>query len=254
MPWLPHRHPINGRRGVLRNVVPNVLVVGVAAVWETLARRRALRATIFSLVTLLIYLALGRVLFPGFTDYWGYHIAQLSFYITVALVGEVMYRHEGGLFGAPTLAFAVAVAYADVIGTVADYYSTIMFYDKVVHFLGSAAFTAVVLDIMLARNARKGAPEPASRLIVLGVVLGITAGITWEFYEYIGDVIFNSGRVQSQADTRHDIIFDIFGALLMGTIAALRIWPIEWRMGLPQQHLADAPVPIEHNSPDTRSN
>jgi hypothetical protein len=236
---------------------PTVATRWLEQVWramvEVLQQRRAVRNAMLALSCLLGCLLIGQLVAPGFTEYWGYHVAQLIFYISVALVGESMFRRAGGLFGAPTLAFIVAAATFDVFGTTQDFYSTLVVYDKIVHFLGTATFTAVVLDILLACSARRGRTGAPGRLILLGVILGITAGIGWELYEYIGDTVFDSGRVQSRLDTGYDLLFDAFGALLMGTIASLRIWPIAWRAALPERRLAEAHSLIEAGSRDVHA-
>ena len=206
---------------------------------EALRQRSAVRRAILALTGILGFLLVGQVISPGFTHYWGYHVPQVTFYLSVALIGETLCRRAGGLFGAPTLAVVVAVAAADVFGTSADLYSGNDYYDKIVHLLGTAALTAVVLDILLARAALRGSTGSPGHLVVLGVILGIAAGLAWELYEHLGDALFHSDRTLGRVDTAYDILFDVFGALLMGSIVSLRVWPIAWRTPLPERRLID---------------
>lgn len=235
---------------------PLRLPAGLRSAWhallETLRLRRAVRLAVLALGGLLGYLLIGQLVAPGFTDHWGYHTAQLCFYLTVALVGEACFRREGGLFGAPTLAVVVAATGADVLGTTDDLYATYVAYDKIVHFFGTAAITAVVLDLLLACAARGRIQRPPDRLVPLGVLLGITAGIAWEVYEFIGDTVFDSARFGGRVDTSYDLLFDTLGALLMGTIAALRIWPLGWRTVLPEERLIKEYPRVEAPAPEPR--
>jgi hypothetical protein len=219
---------------------------------ETFQSRRAVRLAVLALSGILAYLLVGQIVAPGFTDHWGYFPPQISFYLAAIIVGETMFRREGGLFGALTLTAVVAAVAADVFGTSDDLYATYAAYDKIVHFLGTAAFTAVMIDILVGLAARGRIDRPLRQLLTLGVVLGIGAGIAWEIYEFLGDNVFNSARTGGRIDTSYDILFDTLGALLMGLIAALRIWPVAWRAALPEARLVDPHAYLDTGSPDSQ--
>lgn len=167
--------------------------------------------------SLLAYLLIAQWLTPGFTNYWGYLTGQVAVFLALAIAGEFIFAREGGLSWATHL-LAVVCAYADVLGTDGNLYASIDEYDKLTHFLGVAAATAGLYDVLRALSKRGVlAWAPADRFVA-SVVFGVILGIGWEAYEYLGDVVFHTTRVNSRLDTINDLVFDTMGALLIALL------------------------------------
>lgn len=197
---------------------------------------RRVRLTVLTLGGLFLYLGLAQVMNPGFTDFWGYLFFQVGVTILLLVGGEVYFSREGGLSGL-THAIAIAQTYADVLGTDGNLYARIDEYDKLTHFMGTAAITAGAYDILRALAVRRGSTRPASERLYLAVAIGIAAGIGWEVYEHLGDRVFHTTRTQGRVDTANDLISDALGAFTLGIL----LW---W-----QERTSPAPVPVEETYP-----
>ena len=192
-------------------------VRGVAFTLDASAKTRR---TALGLFALLAYLLVGQAIDPGFTDYWWYQLLQTGATLAVVLTLETVFVREGGLAW-QTHAIVLATTYADVGGTTNGLYDIFDPYDKIVHFWSGAAFAAGVYEVFRLLE-RRGviALTPARRVAAPVAVSFSIAGIAWEMYEQLSDVVFNSGRVQGRWDTIHDLVFDAGGA--MAAVAVLR--------------------------------
>lgn len=193
------------------------------------------RFSALSLGGLFIYLGLARVVNPGFTDFWGYLFFQVGATLLLLLLAEGLFAGDGGLSWL-THGIAVICTWADVLGTDGDLYARIDEYDKLTHFMGTAAFTAAAWEILRAVALRTRSTRPPRDRFFLAVAIGIAAGIGWEVYEYLGDVVFQTTRTQGRWDTFNDLVSDSAGAI---AIAAL-LWWQERRVALALQ---SGPVP-----------
>lgn len=175
--------------------------------------------TVLSLGGLFIYLLLARWLNPGFTDFWGYLVAQVAAILLLLLAGEVFLAGRGGLSWA-TATTAIICTYADVLGTDGNLYAGIDEYDKLTHFLGTAAIAAGLTDVLRAVGRGKAGPFASPRVrFVVAAAGGITFGIGWEVYEWLGDAVFGTARSQSQWDTLNDLVSDTAGAFAAAALA-----------------------------------
>jgi hypothetical protein len=152
---------------------------------------------------------------PGFTDFWGYLFGQVTVILLALIALEVVFRKEGGLSPA-THFVAVAACYADVIGTDGNLYARIDEYDKLTHFIGVAVVTAALYDILRCLNVRGTINWTPGERLSCAVLIGIAVGVGWEVYEFLGDRVFHTTRVQSRWDTGNDIVSDTLGALSVG--------------------------------------
>ncbi len=179
-----------------------------------------------ALGTLFIYLGLARIVAPGFTDFWGYLFFQVGVTLLALVLAEAVLRDEGGLSWL-THSIAVACTWADVLGTDGDLYARIDEYDKLTHAMGTAAVTAAAWEILRVIARRRGASLPPRERAFAAVATGVAAGIGWEVYEYLGDVVFHTARTQGRWDTFNDLVSDTAGAV---AIASLLWW--QERQGL----------------------
>jgi hypothetical protein len=187
-----------------------------------LDRSAKARRSVLALVAVLAYVLIGQVFAPGFIENWGYYAVQTAVVLAAVLALEVAFHEEGGLAWQTHL-IVVAMVIADTIGTASDLYHTFDLFDKWVHFASAAAFAATAYDVLTAFAVR-GALRlaPAWRFLIAVLVSFAVAGIAWEIYEHWGDVVFNTDRVQSRTDTTHDLISNICGAVLAGSLLWVR--------------------------------
>lgn len=186
---------------------------------------------------LLSILVVGQIVEPGFTDYWGYMIAQIS--ATILLIGWFSQRFfpEGGL-SAVTHVAIVAVTYADTLGTAADFYKNYVAYDKITHFGGGAIIAAVGYDIVTVLNVRGALRVSVPWRITIAVTVSMIVCSLWELYELVGDTLFDTGRNGGEMDTLYDLISDFGGALVAAVLIAA-LAPIFKNVHFPSAAYAD---------------
>jgi hypothetical protein len=218
--WLAHQKPEHGRLetglGLLRRHVGSLL-----------------------LALLLSYLLIGRVVSPGFTDFWGYQVTQVSITLLVIYLGESR-RTRPALFTWETRAIVVATTFADSLGTAEDFYANYATYDKITHFGGTAAATAVAAEVIALLAKRGKVSWGPWGQVAVAVTFGFFCGVAWEVYEYLADVVFHTGRVQGVLDTRYDIVSDTAGAVVAALLVARRRAAEEERERAPAGELAEA--------------
>ncbi|MCC6704681.1 MAG: hypothetical protein IT334_07370 [Thermomicrobiales bacterium] len=170
------------------------------------------RFAVLGLTGVLVYLIIGQIVRPGFTDYWWYQIFQTSATLLIVLFFNAAFASEGGM-AIQTHIVVIGATLADTIGTAFGFYHSWGPYDKVVHFASGAAFAAgtyQALNYLSRRGILEwGALKRAGGSFAASLFV---TGFVWETYEYMGDAVFNSGRVQSRGDTVGDLIADTLGA------------------------------------------
>jgi hypothetical protein len=183
------------------------------SVLSTLEGSAKARRTALGLFAVIAYLLVGRIIDPGFTEYWWYQFGQTCAILIVVLSLETLFANEGGLAW-QTHGIVLMTAYADVSGTTSGFYDRFGPYDKIVHFWSGAAFAASTYEVLrlLAQRGTISLPPVSRALIALAISFAI-AGVAWEIYEQLSDSVFNSGRVQSRIDTIVDLITDFCGGL-----------------------------------------
>lgn len=184
----------------------------IAACALTLASNARAQFSVISLGLLLTYMIGMQITAPGFTDFWLYLVLQTAGFMLALLLGEVVFAKEGGLSWL-THVIAVTCTFADVLGTDGNLYNRIDEYDKITHFVGTAAITAGAYDVLRALYVRGTIPWDANERLTLSVALGMAAGVGWEIYELLADKVFQTGRVQGVWDTGNDLISDALGAV-----------------------------------------
>jgi len=189
------------------------------------------RFSALTLGGLFLYLGVARIFNPGFTDFWGYLFFQVGATLLLLLLAEGLFAREGGLSWL-THGIAVVCTWADVLGTDGDLYARIDEYDKFTHFMGTAAVTAAAWEVLRAISIRTRSTRPPRDRFFLAVAIGIAAGIGWEVYEYLGDVVFHTARTQGRWDTFNDLVSDSAGAFAIATL----LW---WQ----ERRAAPAPEP-----------
>jgi hypothetical protein len=197
--------------------IPTVVLDGASTTWVTLGENRRALFSFLSLGGLLAYLLIAQRLTPGFTDFWGYLVGQVAVFVVLLVAGEIVFARQGGMSWL-THVVAVICAYADVLGTDGNLYAAIDEYDKFTHLAGVAAFTAGIYDVLSALYRRRTVRLDATDRLLLSITVGVAIGIGWEVYEFVGDRLFDSTRVNGRWDTANDIVSDAAGAVIVGLL------------------------------------
>jgi len=184
------------------------------AVLQALEASAAFRRTVLALSGVLAYLLIGRALDPGFTHYWWYQLLQTGATLAAVIALNAAFAAEGGLAWQTHL-IVVVTTLADTLGTAGHLYDAFDPYDKIVHFWSGAALAAAAAEVLEFLRRRGIVALGPGRQAALAVAAGLLlAGVFWETYEYLSDVVFGSGRVNGRQDTIHDAVADGLGALL----------------------------------------
>lgn len=191
-----------------------------------------LRFSIYSLTLLLTYMIVRQFVDPGFTNYWGYIVAQIAITIIIIMIMSVKLAPEGGL-SLVTHSIVVFTTYADTFGTAGHMYDQFAWYDKFTHFLGTAAIATAAGDVLLALVRRGTISWKPVSIMIVAIVIAMSGGLAWEVYEFYGDRLFGTGRHAGTADTIYDIISDFVGAVVA---ASLLYW---WHFSPRQATTAD---------------
>jgi hypothetical protein len=209
--WLSRREDVAAAQHGVR------WVPAWSAAKAAIAENSGAQFSIGALGLLLAYLVVREPITPGFTNYWGYMIGQIAATIFAVAYLCTVFRAEGGLSW-PTHLIVVVVTYADTFGTAAHFYERFVTYDKFTHFGGGAVLAAATYDILYALNLQGRISWSAGWRVVVAIVLPVVLGSSWEIYEYVGDVVFNTGRHRGNLDTTYDLISDTTGALLVSLL------------------------------------
>jgi hypothetical protein len=180
------------------------------------------RFTLASLGSLLVYLLIRQAVDPGFTDYWGYMVGQIALTILIVTWIDEEFFEQGGLSWFTHLVVVINT-WVDSLGTAAHMYDRYVSYDKVTHSLGGLMLTAAAADIIFAVQRRRNVEVHPMRVLTWAIGIAVGLGAAWEFYEYFGDILFDTGRHAGAVDTSYDLISDSVGAIL----GAALLW--RWR-------------------------
>lgn len=192
---------------VSRRVRSPLLALGLRA-----PRSRRILLPTAGLGALLGYLLIREAIEPGFTDYWGFMIAQIAATLVLMLALSVWLAPQGGLSWYTHFVVA-ANTWADTLGTAGHLYERHSSYDKVTHFFAGVAITAAAADILRALDERDVLRRMLPSRLLLAIGLTLVINIGWEVYEYVGDVVFHSERHRGALDTSYDLFSDLTGAL-----------------------------------------
>jgi hypothetical protein len=219
---------ILARRADLTNqraFVPELVRRGraiAAATSHVIASSVWVRVSVSMLGSLLVYLIFGQIVDPGFTDYWGYMLAQIALTIVAVIWLSHAFRAEGGLSWI-THVIVVLVTYLDTLGTAGHMYERHVSYDKIAHFGGAAALAAAAYDILRALHRRGRITWPSPVRMATAISISIVFSAMWEVYEFGADQLFHTYRHAGRYDTIYDLISDSTGAILTGLI----LWRLE---------------------------
>jgi uncharacterized membrane protein YjdF len=191
------------------------------AIWRKSPRSQGVLLSTVGLGGLLAFLLIHEAIRPNFTDYWGYMIGQIAVTLAVIVALDVYFAREGGLSWYTHLV-VTANTWADTFGTAAHLYERHSSYDKVTHFCAGIAITVAAADVLRGLDERGVLRRPLVWRLVAAMTITLALNIGWETYEYLGDVVFQSGRHQGSLDTTYDFVSDMTGAL----VSVFLIWRV----------------------------
>ena len=120
------------------------------------------------------------------------------------------------------LAVVLFIASTVFLGEVYDFYNRLWWWDIAMHGGSAIGFGLVgfILVFMMFQGDRYAAPPWAMGL--LGASIGIMIGVLWEIFEFAMDQAFGLNMQKSGLpDTMGDLIVDVIGASLGGTMGGL---------------------------------
>ncbi len=102
------------------------------------------------------------------------------------------------------------------LGGVEELYSSILYWDKLVHFQSGLVFsgTGFVVVYLLSESERTPIELSPGFLALFAIVFSIAIGAMWEVAEFAGDAIFHSHWQRDNIDTMSDLIADGVGAII----------------------------------------
>lgn len=106
-----------------------------------------------------------------------------------------------------------------IFGQYLGFYNTIVFWDKLLHFLGCFVVT-VFFYYVLSRNSKFWKAEQNIRRATFeAFLLANFAGIVWEIAEFVADMFFKVNAQRGLEDTMFDLIFNLFGAFVASRVS-----------------------------------
>jgi undecaprenyl-diphosphatase len=206
------------------------LSFGHLATLRVTARARWSASCLSAILLFLIYgklfsptISLGSwTLHPDFTRYWWYQFFQISLTIILLTVVDALLEKRGGL-SRTTHSMIVTAALADALGNVAHGYRTFDWYDKVLHAYTGATFTFAAADVLRGTGWTRLRTHSRGNALIPAAVSVLLAGVGWEVYEFLGDILLHTERVRDWRDTAYDVIAATCGALIASTVLRYKL-------------------------------
>ncbi len=143
--------------------------------------------------------------------------------VRFVLIAGFMISARGG--GAPA-PFAAAFAVFLLLATwasVLHWYRELGEFDVLVHFLTPGSLAAVAYFSLLHARLLPSASPPFDRLrswapVLWVTLVGVTAAVLWEFYEWVIEQINPRGMIVGYTDTVLDLLAGLLGSLVAGAL------------------------------------
>ncbi|WP_235855529.1 hypothetical protein [Methanofollis fontis] len=109
--------------------------------------------------------------------------------------------------------------YLHVAGHISDFYMVFSpYYDKIAHFVSSITISVLGFALVLLMDRYSGLRLTRPMIIGFIVIFTMALGAFWEIYEYLFDTLFQMNLQHGLDDTMTDLIFDLFGALIIAAV------------------------------------
>jgi uncharacterized membrane protein YjdF len=172
--------------------------------------------------TLAAYLLVRGLVEPGFTDYWGLMLGQITGTL-VLVVALTSWSAQSGGFSWYTYLVILANTWADTLGTAGHLYENHASYDKLTHFLSGVALTAAAIDLLRSLRARGVVRISLTRCLFVAIASTFVINIGWETYEYLSEAVFHATRHAGALDTMYDFVSDMAGATASAIVVGLLV-------------------------------
>ncbi|RPJ54118.1 MAG: hypothetical protein EHJ95_00890 [Methanobacteriota archaeon] len=166
------------------------------------------------LLTILYSISIGDLSLAG--------LAVIAFLITI--VPYVIRGKDGMRICLPwgvNLLIALSL-FLHVAGYAGQYYETYFpYYDKLAHVISSTtiAILGFVLVLLVDRVNGLGLQRWMIAVLILSITLAL--GAFWEIFEFTADQLLGTHLQYGLTDTMLDLIFDLFGAILVAALGSL---------------------------------
>jgi hypothetical protein len=175
--------------------------------------RPLLNAIKIGLIVLAILVGVRCFIDPNYSKYGGFLAGLVLPFgpeiIRLIFKGRVTPRIE--------LLYYMFVFVALDLGICLDFYKTVPYFDKVVHF-SSGVFSALAGHYAIQHYKMSTAPDHFKAIFIVGFSLGIA--VVWEFFEFACDKLLGQSMQQLVSvgvdDTMWDLIMAFFGSLVGG--------------------------------------
>jgi len=115
---------------------------------------------------------------------------------------------------------ATFILYLHLGGGVRGWYELFPWYDKVTHFLSSAAVAAIgFMIVVIIDQYVKDIKINRQFITFFVIIFTMTVGAFWEIGEFTADQIFGSHWQAGLTDTMYDLICDLIGGIIVGAVA-----------------------------------
>jgi hypothetical protein len=115
---------------------------------------------------------------------------------------------------------ATLILYFHLGGGIRGWYELFPWYDKVIHFLSSAAVAAMGFIIVVIMDQYiKDIKINRQFIIFFVIIFTMAMGVFWEIGEFMADQMFGSYWQAGLLDTMYDLICDLIGGVIVGVVA-----------------------------------
>lgn len=166
--------------------------------------------------------------------FWGETTIGLLILFCLFLITIPSFITRGKITRIPVeieILFFIMVFFQFILGEAADFYTTIPYYDKFVHFFLPLMLGFITFIIIYMLYFTKRLQAAVSVMFVATFLIALGIGALWEITEYLSDELllpripgwhqFQGSLTEDPLhDTMNDLIDDSLGALLGATLAA----------------------------------
>lgn len=178
--------------------------------------------SLFVLIAHLLFAGLASFELLNFTGILNYelHFSWLALVIiTMAgwfvwvLTYRPLKRQEQNFLASQVGVLTLGSIYADFLGNLYHLYPKFSWYDQFTHFLGGVALGTLAFVIIWYFKTTGRIKISVFWLILFAVCLAVTAGVFYEFQEYLEDHFTGTKKLGNSFDTADDLAWDFLGTL-----------------------------------------
>lgn len=147
--------------------------------------------------------------------WWGLVVTSIPVWVALE-VSHSYFKAKKQSFPWWVVIPVILAVYFDAGGDIIGMYNKFLWWDQVAHAVGSMA-TTVWIGAVFFPLWKADRLSVKARFLFL-VAAGVLIGVVYELAEYLEDVISASNRLGDGPDTGNDLLWDLFGAVLVAAI------------------------------------